>query len=121
MPEGQLREVLKAPDATTMFDGLWHVIYRTEKLANVPMRKSHESLKRHFDAIVVLGRNHAPTGRIEALNYNWETLVRRGRGYRNYRYLLRKLRFMVANPIRDRQGTLRFIALGLTTECKWAA
>ena len=117
----ELRAVLKAPDARTMSDGLWHVLYRTEKRANIPMRKLHESLKRHFAQIVALGRYHPPTGRIEALNNNWETLVRRGRGYRNYQYLLRKLRFIIANPVRDRQGTLRFIALGLATTCKRAA
>jgi transposase len=117
----ELREVLKAPDAKAMSDGLWHVLYRTEKRVNVPMRKLHDSLKRHLNAIVALGQYHPPTGRIEALNNNWETLIRRGRGYRNYQYLLRKLRFITANPIRDRQGTQRFIALGLATPCKKAA
>ena len=34
------------------------------------------------------------TGRIEALNNNWETLVRRGRGYRDLNGMFRKLRFM---------------------------
>jgi len=117
----ELRQALKAPDQSTMSDGLWHVLYRTEKRANVPMRKLHDSLKRHFKAIVALGKYHPPTGRIEALNNNWETLVRRGRGYRNHQYLLRKLRFITANPIRDRQGTLRFLALGLVAPYAKAA
>jgi hypothetical protein len=52
--------------------------------------------------------------RIEALNNNWETLVRRARGYRNHDYLLRKLRFMIANPIRNDDGIRRFLALGIT-------
>ena len=42
------------------------------------------------------------------------SLVRRARGYRNHDYLLRKLRFMVANPIRTNDGVKRFLALGLT-------
>jgi hypothetical protein len=44
---------------------------------------------------------------VEALNNDGETLVRRGRGYRNHAYMLRKLRFMVANPIRSVDGTRR--------------
>ena len=40
------------------------------------MRKLHESLKDHLAEIVALGELRPPTGRIEALNNNWETLVR---------------------------------------------
>ena len=109
----ELRVVLRAPDRPSMVTGLHHVLFRTEKRTNVPMRKLHESLRRHFDEIVALGEHHPPTGRIEALNNNWETLVRRGRGYRNHQYLLRKLRFITANPVRNRDGIRRFIALGL--------
>ncbi len=50
----------------------------------------------------------------ERIHNNWETLVRRARGYRDHDYLLRKLRFMVANPIRTNDGIRRFVALGLT-------
>jgi transposase len=110
----QLREVLKALDKASMTQGLWSVLYRTEKRANVPMRKLHDSLRQHFDQIVALGEHHPPTGRIEALNNNWETLVRRGRGYRDHHYLLRKLRFLAMNPVRNRHGVQRFLALGLT-------
>ena len=60
-----------------------------------------------------MGEHHPPTGRVEALNNNWETLVRRARGYRDLDYLLRKLRFMTANPVRRQDGVRRFIALGL--------
>ena len=117
----ELREVLKAPDKDSMESGLRHVLYRTEKRTNVPMRKLHESLRKHFDSIVALGEHHPPTGRIEALNGNWETLVRRGRGYRNHDYLLRKLRFLTVNPVRNRQGILRFLALGLPSPVQEAA
>src|SRR5262249_35000488 len=109
----ELRHVLHAPDATAMVAGLTRILRRTERRDNVPMRKLHDSLDRHFREIVALGEHPPPTGRTEALNNNWETLVRRARGYRDLDYLLHKLRFMVANPVRHQDGVRRFIALGL--------
>jgi transposase len=109
----ELRHVMHAPDQTAMTAGLSRILRRTERRDNVPMRKLHDSLVRHFREIVALGEHHPPTGRIEALNNNWETLVRRARGYRDLDYLLRKLRFMVANPVRQQDGVRRFLALGL--------
>jgi transposase len=110
----QLREVLKAPSWIDMIAGLEHVLRRTARRDNVPMRKLHDSLMRHFRQIVALGEYHPPTGRIEALNNNWETLVRRGRGYRDLQAMLRRLRFMVVNPLRSGDGLQRFLALGAT-------
>jgi transposase len=117
----ELRAALKAPDLASMSAGLWHVLYRTEKRANVPMRKLHDSLLDHFDEIVALGEHHPPTGRIEALNTNWEALVRRGRGHRDHQHLLRKLRFITANPVRTGDGVRRFLALGITPPFAQAA
>ena len=77
------------------------------------MRKLHESLRNHFAAIVALGQHRPPTGRIEALNNNWETLVRRGRGYRDLTRMLRRLRFMTVHPLRN-GGVKRFLALAAT-------
>jgi len=51
----------------------------------------------------------------------WETLVRRARGYRDHAYLLLKLRFMTANPIRTRDGVTRFLALDLPVPMRQAA
>jgi len=68
---------------------------------------------RHRPGIQALADHRPAAGRVEALNNNWETLVRRGRGYRDHAYLLLKLRFMVANPIRKEDGVKRFLALGL--------
>lgn len=116
-----LREALKAPDEAALADALWPVLQRTARRTNVPMRKLHDSLVDHMDGILALARHRPPTGRIEALNNNWETLVRRGRGYRDHQYLLRKLRFITANPVRTRDGTLRFLALGLTPPTAEAA
>jgi hypothetical protein len=62
-----------------------------------------------------------PTGRTEALNNNWETLVRRARGYRDHSDLLLKLRFMTANPIRTKDGARRFLALDLPAPLRHAA
>lgn len=108
----QLREALRAPTRADMVLGLNHVLRRTSRRDNIPMRKLHDSLRRHFCAIVALGEHHPPTGRIEALNNNWETLVRRGRGYRDLQAMLRKLRFMIVNPLRSGDGLQRFLALG---------
>ena len=108
----ELRAVLRAPDAEAMEAGLKHILRRTQLRSNKPLRKLHDSLDYHWHEIVALAKYRPPVGRIEALNNNWETLVRRGRGYRDHNYLMRKLRFMVANPIRTGDGLRRFIALG---------
>jgi len=117
----ELRAVLRAPTGPALYEGLWRILRRTERRNNVPMRKLHESLKDHLPEIVALGEHHPPTGRIEALNNNWETLVRRGRGYRNHAYLLAKLRFITANPVRNSDGIKRFLALGLPAPTRRAA
>jgi transposase len=109
----ELRDVLRAPDGAALAKGLAHILLRTERRANIPMRKLHDSLVAHWKAIVALGEHRPPTGRIEALNNNWEALVRRGRGYRDHAYLLLKLRFMTANPLRDPDDARRFLALEL--------
>jgi transposase len=109
----ELRGVLTtAPDRESMQIGLQHVLRRTQLRGNVPLRKLHDSLVYHMEEILALAEYRPPVGRIEALNNNWETLVRRARGYRDHQYLLRKLRFMIANPIRTGSGLQRFLALG---------
>ena len=110
----ELREVVvHARDRASMACGLDHILRRTQRRRHKHLRKLHDSLKNHREGILALGEFRPPAGRLEALNNNWETLVRRGRGYRNYDYLLLKLRFMTANPIRSREETERFLALGL--------
>ena len=89
------------------------ILLRTERRANVPLRKLHDSLEAHLPQLYGLAEHRPATGRVEALNNNWETLVRRGRGYRDLPYLLLKLRFATANPIRTDRGVKRFISLGL--------
>ena len=117
----ELRGVLHAPDELTMLLGLCHVLRRIERRDNKPMRKLHDSLESHFKQIIALGKHRPPVGRVEALNNNWETLVRQGRGYRDLQFLLLKLRFAIANPIREEDGVLRFLALGLPVPYRQAA
>lgn len=109
----ELRETLHAPTRGSMEAGLHHILRRMRRRSCKPLRKLHDSLVNHWDQIVALGDHHPATGRVEALNNNWETLVRRARGYRDHDYLLLKLRFMTANPVRTATGTARFLALGL--------
>lgn len=109
----ELREVLRAPDGLSMSLGLDRILRRTERRCHKPLRRLHDSLVRHRPAIQALADHRPAAGRVEALNNNWETLVRRGRGYRNHEYLLLKLRFTVANPIRKEDGVKRFLALAL--------
>ena len=110
----ELREVLHAPDRAAMEVGLQRILRRTARRDIVSLRRLHDVLNERWNEILALAEHRPPTGRIEALNNNWETLVRRARGYRNYNYLLRKLRFMTANPIRSEDGIRRFLALGIT-------
>lgn len=106
--------VLCAPDRTSMEKGLDRILRRTRQFEPRALRRLHDTLNERYNEIVALAEHRPATGRIEALNNNWETLVRRARGYRNHNYLLRTLRFMVANPIRTNDGLKRFLALGLT-------
>ena len=117
----ELREVLHAPDRASMKVGLDRILHRTQARKHVPLRKLHDSLAHHYHRILALGEHRPPTGRIEALNNNWETLVRRARGYRDHNYLFLKLRFMIANPIRSERGVARFLALGLPAPLPRAA
>ncbi len=50
----------------------------------------------HLDGILNYCRTKVPLGMVEAINGNIKTLLRRGRGYRNLRYLLLKAQRMAA-------------------------
>lgn len=111
----EFRELVRhAPDREAMDTGLARILRRTQERENRPVRSWHDSLRTHREQILALAEHRPPAGRIEALNNNWETLVRRARGYRDHQYLLLKLRFMIVNPIRNDRGVERFLALGLT-------
>lgn len=112
----QLKEEIRAlvraaPNGHAMTMGLERVWHRTARSSLTALHRLGASLLEHVDGIVALAEYRPPAGRIEALNNNWESLVRRGRGYRDHQYLLRKLRFMVANPLRSAAGRDAFAQL----------
>ncbi len=109
----ELREVLHAPTRAAMALGLCRILRRTARRDIKPLRRLHDTLNERWNEILALAEHRPPVGRVEALNNNWEALVRRGRGYRDHDHLLRKLRFMTVNPIRTEDGIRRFLALGI--------
>jgi transposase len=117
----EIRAALHAPGRDAMGLAFTRILQRTERRANVPLRRLHDSLEAHLPQLYGLADHRPATGRVEALNNNWETLVRRARGYRHHDYLLLKLRFMVVNPIRSSDGIRRFKALGLPPPLRRAA
>jgi transposase len=110
----ELRAVLRAPNRAAMAIGLTRILRRTARRDIRPLRRLHDTLNERWNEILALAEHRPPVGRVEALNNNWEALVRRGRGYRDHAYLLRKLRFTTVNPIRREDGIRRFLALGIT-------
>ena len=61
-----------------------------------PFEKLARMLLDHLDGILNYCRTKVPLGVVEAVNGNIKTLLRRGRGYRNLRYLLLKAQRMAA-------------------------
>ncbi len=61
-----------------------------------PFQKLAEMLLDHLDGILNYCRTKVPLGVVEAINGNIKTLLRRGRGYKNLRYLLLKAQRMAA-------------------------
>jgi transposase len=86
----ELRATLHAPTRDAMGLALTRILMRTQRRDNVPLRKLHESLKKHWPELLGLADHRPSTGRVEALNNNWEALVRRSRGHHDLGYLLLK-------------------------------
>ena len=61
-----------------------------------PFQKLAEMLVSHLDGILNYCRTKVPLGVVEAINGNIKSLLRRGRGYKNLRYLLLKAQRMAA-------------------------
>jgi transposase len=61
-----------------------------------PFQQLASMLLKHLDGILNYCRTKVPMGVVEAVNGNIKTLLRRGRGYRNLRYLLLKAQRMAA-------------------------
>jgi len=67
----------------------WQRLSSFQKLANM--------LLYHLDGIFNYCRTKVPLGVVEAVNGNIKALLRRGRGYKNLRYLLLKAQIMAAS------------------------
>ena len=106
------RRLLKAYLLKESLDRLWEYRYegamvryfkgwmdqlRWQRL--VPFQKLAEMLLDHLDGILNYCRTKVPLGVVEAINGNIKTLLRRGRGYRNLRYLLLKAQRLAATKI----------------------
>ena len=66
----------------------WQRLKAMEKLADM--------LLNHLDGILNYCRTRVPLGVVEAVNGNSKALLRRGCGYRDLNYLLRKAQRLVA-------------------------
>jgi transposase len=106
------RRLLKAYLLKESLDRLWEYRYegamvryfkgwmdqlRWQRL--VPFQKLAEMLLDHFDGILNYCRTKVALGVVEAINANIKTLLRRGRGYTNLRYLLLKAQRLAATKI----------------------
>ncbi len=106
------RRLLKAYLLKESLDHLWEYRYegamvryfkgwmdqlRWQRL--LPFQKLTEMLLDHFDGILNYCRTKVALGVVEAINGNIKTLLRRGRGYTNLRYLLLKAQRLAATKI----------------------
>ncbi len=103
------RKLLKAYLLKESLDRLWTYDYEGAMLNYLtrwidqlrrqrlkPFQKLASLLLDHLEGILNYCRTKAPMGVVEAVNGNIKTLLRRGRGYRNLRYLLLKAQRMAA-------------------------
>jgi transposase len=61
-----------------------------------PFEKLAKMLLDHIEGILNYCRMKVPMGVVEAVNGNIKSIIRRGRGYKNLRYLLLKAQRMAA-------------------------
>jgi transposase len=104
------RKMLKAYLSKESLEGLWNYLYEGA-MANYlyrwmdqlkwqrlePFLKLGDMLVKHLDGILNYCRTKVPMGVVEAVNGNIKSLLRRGRGYTNLRYLLLKAQRMAAS------------------------
>jgi transposase len=101
------RKVFKAYLLKESLDRLWTYHYEGAMLNYLerwmdqlrwqrlePFRKLGDMLLDHLDGILNYCRTKVPMGVVEAVNGNIKSLLRRGRGYKNLRYLLLKAQRM---------------------------
>src|SRR5579884_4231500 len=103
------RKVFKAYLLKESLDRLWTYRYEGAMLNYLqrwidqlrwqrlePFRKLAVMLRDHLDGILNYCRTKVPLGVVEAVNGDIKSLLRRGRGYKNLRYLLLKAQRMAA-------------------------
>jgi hypothetical protein len=103
------RKVFKAYLLKESLDRLWTYRYEGAMLNYLqrwidqlrwqrlePFQKLALMLLDHLDGILNYCRTKVPLGVVEAVNGNIKSLLRRGRGYKNLRYLLLKAQRMAA-------------------------
>jgi transposase len=101
------RRVMKAYLLKESLDRLWNYRYEGAMLRYLqswidqlrwqrlkPFEKLAETLLDHIEGILNYCRTKVPLGVVEAINGNIKALLRRGRGYKNLRYLLLKAQRM---------------------------
>jgi transposase len=101
------RRVMKAYLLKESLDRLWNYRYEGAMLRYLqswidqlrwqrlqPFEKLARTLLDHLEGILNYCRTKVPLGVVEAVNGNIKALLRRGRGYRNLRYLLLKAQRM---------------------------
>jgi transposase len=103
------RKVFKAYLLKESLDRLWTYHYEGAMLNYLrrwidqlrwqrlkPFQRLAEMLLDHLDGILNYCRTKLPLGVVEAVNGNIQSLLRRGRGYKNLRYLLLKAQRLAA-------------------------
>jgi transposase len=103
------RRVMKAYLLKESLDRLWTYTYEGAALRYlkgwtdqlrwqrlVPFNKLADMLFRHLEGLLNYSRIKVPFGVVEAVNGNIKSLLRRGRGYKDLRYLLLKAQRMAA-------------------------
>ena len=103
------RRVMKAYLLKESLDRLWNYRYEGAMLRYLqswinqlrwqrltPFEKLARMLLDHIEGILNYCRTKVPLGVVEAVNGNIKALLRRGRGYRNLRYLLLKAQRLAA-------------------------
>jgi len=103
------RKLFKAYVLKESLDRLWTYRYEGAMLSYLerwidqlrwqrlrPFEKLAAMLLKHLDGILNYCRTKVPLGMVEAINGNIKSLLRRGRGYKNIRYLLLKAQRMAA-------------------------
>ena len=103
------RRVMKAYLLKESLDRLWTYTYEGPQLRYLsawagqlrwqrlePFNKLADMLFRHLEGLLNYCRIKVPFGVVEAVNGNIKALLRRGRGYKDLRYLLLKAQRMAA-------------------------